>query len=73
MPHSVVVNRWNDVVGKIPHDHQTTVLVCVSTGKHVSWHAHISCLPEHIVTSITSPNMFKNKLDRHLWENWGLE
>ena len=26
------------------------------------------CLPQHIVTS-TSLNMFKNKLDCHLWEN----
>jgi len=29
-------------------------------------------LPEHTVTS-TSLNMFKNKHDRHLWENWGLK
>ena len=31
-----------------------------------------NCLPEHIVTS-TSPNMFKNELNRHLHENQGLE
>jgi len=29
-----------------------------------------NCLPEHILTA-KSLSIFKNKLDRHLWENWG--
>jgi len=55
-------------------DHSLKLYKCRLIGKFAfsnrvceNW----NCLREHIVTS-TSLNMFKNKLDRQLWENWGL-